>query len=704
MIIPFIRLPDVRLPWAATLPIGLLLFTLSYACGGESPPEPARPAPTPTVIEVEVPVEVEKIIEVVKEVPVEVVVEKEVIREVPVEVEVEKVVVKEVPVEVVKEVVREVPVEVVVEKIVEVEVSVPLPTPTPRPEIDIRKSRNISAGGRLLPTQYTDYYSAHTCALRESGEAVCWGAFGGWDHSERTLEDSFTRYSANAPSGHFREISVGGFHTCALNERGNAVCWNHWDPTRDDYFADSPYDFEFGQSNAPGNRFAALSAGAFHTCALSSDGEVACWGHDGYDRNEIPGGIYMAISAGGWHTCALRDNGDAVCWGRNHANQALDVQGEQFVTITAGGEHTCALRADGTGACWGGSEGSELVPLDGPFRTISAGWNHTCALYEDGEATCWGEGAFGQSSPPSGSFAEIAAGLDQSCGLRHNGEVVCWGNNVAGQSSPARGSFATSDRSTRALTDDGPSDSVAPPASGKFALVAMPTTMLARFSTSDAVGGEARADAAGEIIAQYTSGRADTTRVLDLLHSIAPELSIDERRRAADELAKLSEDDQWDEWEAANAVFYLASIITGDEPNPGERIEAAHELVVLFEAGELDLGDALDLMDIIAPELYIGARNQAAAALMELSLDDDWDDADRVAAASEVFRLVTGIPLDAEGRIGASVDLAGLGVKIFGSEGQWSDQDVAVAVSVIKQAISGDLTSESLASTLGVGG
>ena len=158
---------------------------------------------------------------------------------------------------------------------------------------------------------------------------------------------------------------------------------------------------------------------------------------------------------------------------------------------------------------------------------------------------------------------------------------------------------------------------------------------------------------------------------------------------------------RWDEWEAANVVFYLASIITGDEPNPGERIEAAHELVALFEAGELDLSDALRLMDVIAPGLALGERDQAAAALMELSLDDDWDDEDRVVAASEVFRLVTGVPLDAEGRMGAGVDLAGLGVRLFGNDGAWSQQDVLAAVSVIKQAMSGDLTSESLEGILG---
>ena len=157
--------------------------------------------------------------------------------------------------------------------------------------------------------------------------------------------------------------------------------------------------------------------------------------------------------------------------------------------------------------------------------------------------------------------------------------------------------------------------------------------------------------AASEIIAQYTSGTADTERVLDLLHTIAPDLSIDERRRAAVELAKLSEDDQWDEWEAATAAFYLASIITGDEPNPGERTEAAHEMVVLFESDELDVGRSIELMDTIAPGLAIGERRQAAAVLTRLSAEADWDSADKLAAMNEVFRLVTGVSVSKVGRL-----------------------------------------------------
>ena len=86
-----------------------------------------------------------------------------------------------------------------------------------------------------------------------------------------------------------------------------------------------------------------------------------------------------------------------------------------------------------------------------------------------------------------------------------------------------------------------------------------------------------------------------------------------------------------------------------------------------------------------------------------LSIDDDWDDMDRLEAASEVFRLVTGVPLNAEKRLGAAVDLAGIGVRACSDVGQFDDQDVDAVAEIIKQSLNGDLTDESLRDILKTG-
>ena len=187
------------------------------------------------------------------------------------------------------------------------------------------------------------------------------------------------------------------------------------------------------------------------------------------------------------------------------------------------------------------------------------------------------------------------------------------------------------------------------------------------------------------------------------MHTIAPELSVEERREAAVKLAEISEDDRWDEGETAEGVFYLAALITGNEPNAEERIEAAHEMVALYEAGDLDADTSLNVMDTIAPGLSINQRRQAASTLARLSADGNWDHADRMSAASEVFRLVTGVPLNAQERIDAAVDLTGVGMKVFDGEGQFDDGDIENATEIIKQSLKGELTTDSLKGILGSG-
>lgn len=221
-------------------------------------------------------------------------------------------------------------------------------------------------------------------------------------------------------------------------------------------------------------------------------------------------------------------------------------------------------------------------------------------------------------------------------------------------------------------------------------------SILARFSTDDAREGERRADAVEEIIAQHASGRVNTGRVLDLLHTVSPELSLGERRQAAAELARLSEDDNWSAGDAASAVEHLAELVSGKGINSRERVAAAEQMAFLYQSGNLDSGDALNLMDTIAPELAVNERRHAASQLAKLAADGTWDDEDKMEAAGEVFRLVTGTSLNVQERQDAAVDLAGEIFKAIDTEDSFDDSDIDATTDLIKEVMGGTVTTESI--------
>ena len=191
------------------------------------------------------------------------------------------------------------------------------------------------------------------------------------------------------------------------------------------------------QELVPLDGIAHVAAGYYHTCALSTAGAVKCWGYneygqlgDGTGGNKTTpvdvaglGSGVAAIAAGGYHTCALTTAGGVKCWGRNYYGQLgdgttadkrtpVDVAGlgSGVAAIAAGGWHTCALSTAGGVKCWGynysgqlgdGTTASKSTPVDvaglgSGVAAIAAGWVHTCALSTASGVKCWGYNGSGQ--------------------------------------------------------------------------------------------------------------------------------------------------------------------------------------------------------------------------------------------------------------------------------------------------------------------
>lgn len=245
-----------------------------------------------------------------------------------------------------------------------------------------------------------------------------------------------------------------------------------------------PVPAHAGEQPAAGS-VVAVAAGETHTCLLTGDGAVWCWGANSYGQlgdgtrtsRRVPVPVIgltsgvQAIAVGGHHTCAVTAGGDVLCWGRNNYGQLGD--GTTYLrtqpvpvrdlaqanSVTAGYAHTCAGRNDGTAVCWGSNTSGQLgdntsiarrtpVVVSGltQVRTIAAGGAHTCASLDDGGARCWGNNYSGQLGdgtrtyrrtpvPVSGldNVIAIGAGGSHSCALTASGTLACWGNNYYGQ-------------------------------------------------------------------------------------------------------------------------------------------------------------------------------------------------------------------------------------------------------------------------------
>ncbi len=253
-------------------------------------------------------------------------------------------------------------------------------------------------------------------------------------------------------AGTFGIVSAGTAHTCAVTSGGGAKCWgfNFWGQLGNGTTTNSNLPVDVCADIACASALSGvigISAGDRHSCALMTGGGVKCWGYNGVGAlgngsttsSNTPVNVCAdtacatiltsatAVTAGSFHTCALSAGG-AKCWGNNANGQVGDGSG----TTRTAPVNVCA----GVG-CAGALSG---------VTNIVAGFAHTCAV-SSGAAKCWGSNDFGQLGDGtntqrnvptevtglSSGIATVSAAYRHSCAVLSSGGVKCWGGNSNGQ-------------------------------------------------------------------------------------------------------------------------------------------------------------------------------------------------------------------------------------------------------------------------------
>jgi alpha-tubulin suppressor-like RCC1 family protein len=297
-------------------------------------------------------------------------------------------------------------------------------------------------------------YGNMTCMNSKDGEVWCWGQSPSLGTGRDT--QNATPHKVYEVKDSIK-VEVGGEFSCSLGKSGTIKCWGKNNLGQ---AGNATLDFKnvyFPEYVALAIKNVDLALGESHGCSLSDIGEVWCWGDNKFGQlgnvtrptsnvvqtpnfSSIPSKVNLsskvkAIDSGSFHTCAISYEDLVYCWGANFNGQ-LGI-GMTGISISA----------------------PRIVPLLSKVDTLNAGYNSTCAR-SLGEFYCWGEGSDGQlgdlesfdrplprimartavlsikgnsiAVPIGSSISSVTLGLKGACGIERStgtNSLICWGTN-----------------------------------------------------------------------------------------------------------------------------------------------------------------------------------------------------------------------------------------------------------------------------------
>ncbi|MEZ4704928.1 MAG: hypothetical protein R3A11_07055 [Bdellovibrionota bacterium] len=340
------------------------------------------------------------------------------------------------------------------------------------------------------------------CGLSTDKRVHCWGEnrFGvmgiGNVFSISSPSSMLNMNLTATPS--MEKISAGSSHFCVVDGNNGGHCRgsNALGQLGNSSVDSRSEDFVAVEGFPTGVGIRVLASGSSQSCAIGTDSYVYCWGSnsngqlgDGTNTNRDTAvrvqGVFttkkaIAISAGTSHSCGVTQDHLVFCWGRNNDGQLGDdsttdrnlpvqvtgtLSGSPIVGVSLGGTTSCAYSSTGQTYCWGNNDTGQLgdgtyldrdqaisvlgIPGSVQTKSLSSGLSHNCALGSDQKAYCWGGNAYGQLGDgtsteqvmaqvvqsgdlASRSIKSVELGNYTSCALTQEGVAYCWGNNQSG--------------------------------------------------------------------------------------------------------------------------------------------------------------------------------------------------------------------------------------------------------------------------------
>ncbi len=320
---------------------------------------------------------------------------------------------------------------------------------------------------------------AYNCAVADDGKIYCWGfsnngQFGDGVSYETVIKPKLVSSGILADKT-IISVTASFWHTCAIDSEGVVYCWGLNDTGQLGNSIDNDYDGVPDSTNLPvavdtagpmaGKQIVSVVEGHRHTCALSSDSKLFCWGRnnlgqlgDGTTNNssapvEITNSgalngkriksIYAGIHTD--NTCAIATDATgydrAICWGYNLSGQVGDG--------TGGFDPNIYIKSLPTAVSTTGVLNNKNV------KSISVGMA-VCALAtgsdEKTAAYCWGYNASGQlgdgttvsesrlpkavdaTGALSGkTLLAISSNSKHTCVIASDSQIYCWGDGEHGK-------------------------------------------------------------------------------------------------------------------------------------------------------------------------------------------------------------------------------------------------------------------------------